>query len=62
MNLVPDNVLHNLPPQTAANLEVARDKVSELERTSRKFIQENPVAAVAGALALGFVVARLVRR
>lgn len=62
MNVVPNPVIEHLPAEAIQSLETARDKAFELEKTARRVIQDNPVAAVAGALTLGFVVARLVRR
>lgn len=49
-------------PFDAEALENARDKAVELERAARTFIRNNPTVAVAGAVAVGFLIGRLVMR
>jgi ElaB/YqjD/DUF883 family membrane-anchored ribosome-binding protein len=39
-----------------------QEQASDLDRKARGFIRDNPTAAVAGAVALGFLIGRLVTR
>lgn len=52
--------------ETIANLgDIARGQLSDFEdefRRVRKFVEKNPVVAVAGALAIGWVLGRLFRK
>jgi hypothetical protein len=41
--------------------QTVMDTLAEQERRMREFIRSHPLAVVAGALALGFVVARAIR-
>jgi ElaB/YqjD/DUF883 family membrane-anchored ribosome-binding protein len=38
------------------------ERATDLEKSTREFIQANPTVALLGALAIGFVVGRLVMR
>lgn len=57
---------HNPPawknPLTKENREAIVDSVSKADRQVRTFIRENPTAVVLGAVAVGFLIGRLVRR
>ena len=43
-------------------LEEARKQLGRLDRRARSFIDEHPAVCLVGALALGYLVARVARR
>lgn len=51
-----------LPSEEPDPYEVLRERATELEANARSFIQANPTVALVGALAVGFLVGRLVMR
>lgn len=57
---------HNPPawknPLTRENRDAIVDTVNNADRQIRAFIRENPTAVVLGAVAVGFLIGRLVRR
>ncbi|MCB9669792.1 MAG: hypothetical protein H6734_10010 [Alphaproteobacteria bacterium] len=57
--------MHTVPKQQE-NPELAivelRERAQELEKRTRTWIRANPTTALVGAVALGFVVGRLVMR
>jgi ElaB/YqjD/DUF883 family membrane-anchored ribosome-binding protein len=57
---------HNPPhwknPLTKENRDAVVDTVTNADRQVRAFIRENPAAVVLGAVAIGFLIGRLVRR
>jgi len=42
-------------------LDEFEDRMRDLDLTARKFVRENPTLAVAGAVALGFVLGKVFR-
>ncbi len=44
-----------------APLEEAKERLTALNERAKSYLKEHPTACLAGALALGFVVARLAR-
>lgn len=48
--------------QARGKIEDARAALSDADRKVRGFVQEHPVATLVGALALGYVVGRLLRK
>lgn len=54
--------MQDFVPLSRDDLERYRDQARELDHQARMFIRENPVAVVVGAVALGFVVGRLMSR
>jgi hypothetical protein len=47
--------------QRRAPLEEAKERLRTLNERTKSYIKEHPAACLVGALALGFVVARLAR-
>lgn len=60
-----EHPVHTVPKQQE-NPELAivelRERAQELEKRTRTWIRANPTTALVGAVALGFVVGRLVMR
>ena len=48
-------------PVEAERVDAVANQVRDLDRQARAFIQEHPVATVAAAVALGFVIGRVLR-
>jgi hypothetical protein len=47
--------------EPAAPIEEAKERLRELNDRAKSYIKEHPAACLVGALALGYVVARLAR-
>ena len=56
------DLVPNMPNLSSEDLDRYRQQARDLDQQARMFIRENPVAVVAGAVALGFVVGRLLSR
>jgi hypothetical protein len=48
--------------QARVKIDDARAALSDADRKVRGFVQEHPVATLVGALALGYVVGRVLRK
>ncbi|MEZ4321644.1 MAG: hypothetical protein R3F61_29490 [Myxococcota bacterium] len=49
-------------PDAAETLELVRERVAELDVKARRFIRQNPTTALLGAIAIGFVIGKVVTR
>ena len=60
----PGETQHNgpLPPDVQDQITRIREDLAEFDQRARSLIQEHPVASVLGAVAVGYVVGRLLSR
>lgn len=49
-------------PVDPEQIDAVADRVRELDQRARLFVRQYPTATVAGAVAIGFVIGRLLRR
>lgn len=54
--------LRDAAERVRPRLEEGKQRLESLDKRARAFINEHPAACVVGALALGYLVARLARR
>ncbi len=65
MDLIPRNVqerTRHLQERMKPQIDQVRDNLVSANREAARFIRERPAVALLGALALGFVVGRIVSR
>ena len=58
---LPDQVMA-LQQQAQEQIEAAKEAIGDLDKKVRAFVRENPGMCLVGAVAAGFIVARLVSR
>lgn len=65
MDIIPRNVqerTRHRKERVRPQIEQVRDNLANVNREAERFIKERPAVAVLGALALGFIVGRIVSR
>lgn len=57
-----DERVRELEEKLGPKLEEAKERLGDLNDKAKDFIRENPVACVAGAVVVGFLIGRLASR